>query len=102
MNFHILALVLMTSVAHAQSIGAQDVEPMLQQMHESGRITKEQMEVTRKYMKTMSASDWKNMEHKAEEAIKRNPAAAEKVSEEGMDALHGEDFGINDSGISRP
>lgn len=85
----------MAGNGYAQTIGQSDIEPVLQQMQAAGKITAQEAEITRKYMQQMNASDWKSIEKKAEEAIERNPAAAEKVGEEGIDALNGSDFGIS-------
>lgn len=78
----------------AQSIGSQDIEPMLQQMQASGKISAQQAEITREHMKTMKADDWKALEDKAVETIERHPAAAEKVRDGGLDALDPDDFGL--------
>jgi len=79
----------------AQSIGPRDIEPMLQQMQESGKITAQQAAITRQHMQKMKAEDWKAMETQANQAIERNPAAAKRINEEGIDSLNGSDFGIN-------
>ena len=73
--------------AWAQSVTPGDIEPMLQQMKASGQIDEKQLEVTRKYMKTMDAQKWAEIEKKAEECIARNPAMAEKIREEGVSAV---------------
>lgn len=66
--------------ALAQSISPQDIEPMLKQMEASGQIDAKQAEITRKYMKTMDDQKWAEIQKKAEDCIKRNPAAAEKAA----------------------
>lgn len=88
-----LALALSTG-ALSQSIGAQDIEPMLQQMRASGKITEEQLEATREHMKTMNPSDWAKIQRDAEDKVKRHPASTKKVEEGGLDALDPKDFGI--------
>jgi hypothetical protein len=60
----------------------------------SGKISNEQAKITREYMKQMKPEDWKSIQVKAQEAIERNPAAASRVGEEGIEALNGSDFGI--------
>lgn len=82
-----LLLVLSSLPALAQSVGPQDIEPMLQQMQQSGKITAQQAETTRAYMKTMKKEDWGKIEQNAQDCIKRNPAAADKVGEDGIEAL---------------
>ena len=80
----LVALIALSSLqAFAQSVGPQDVEPMLQQMQASGQIDAKQAEITRKYMQQMKADDWKNIENKAKDCIARNPAAAEQMKEDG-------------------
>ncbi len=81
-----LLLVLTSLPVLAQSVGPQDIEPMLQQMQQSGKITAEQAAATRKLMGTMDAQKWKAIEQKAQDCIQRNPAAAEKIGEEGIEA----------------
>jgi hypothetical protein len=85
-----------TNVAVAQTVDAQDIEPMLQQMQASGRITKQQAEITRRYMKTMKPSDWQKIQNKAEKAIERNPAAAEKIATDGVGAVDMNEFNFQD------
>lgn len=98
MNKAILAMVLMglSTAVMAQSVGSQDIEPMLQQMQASGQISQQQADITRRYMKTMKPSDWQNIQKKAERAIERNPAAAEKIAEEGVQAIDMNQFNFND------
>lgn len=86
--------VLMAISAQAQSVGAQDIEPMLQQMQAAGKISQKEMDATRKYMEKMKPEDWRAIQRKAEDAVERHPAAAQRVSEEGVDALNGADFNI--------
>lgn len=81
-----LLLTLSSLPVLAQSVGPQDIEPMLQQMQQSGKITADQAAVTRKLMQNMDAQKWKEIEQKAKDCIKRNPAAAEKIGEEGIEA----------------
>lgn len=84
-----MVFVLSSMSALAQAVGADDVEPMLKQMEESGQIDAKQAELTRQYMKSMDQKKWADIQKKAEDCIKRNPAAAEKAKESGelqMDA----------------
>lgn len=81
-------LALSSLTAFAQSVGPQDVEPMLQQMQASGQIDAKQAEITRKYMQQMKAEDWKNVENKAKDCIARNPAAAEQLKEDGAEGIN--------------
>lgn len=73
--------------AFAQSVGAQDAEMMLNQMQASGKVTAEQAEITRRFMKTMDSKDWEAVQKKAQDCLKRNPAAAEKIKTQGIDAI---------------
>ena len=89
----LIALTLLVSSLNvvAQTVGAQDVEPILQQMQASGQIDAKQAQLTREYMKTMDSKQWAELQKKAEECINRNPAAAEKIEETGqvqMDACN--------------
>ncbi len=81
-----LLFVLASLPVMAQSVGPQDIEPMLQQMQQSGKISAEQAAATRKMMKNMDAGKWAEIEQKAKDCIKRNPAAADKIGEEGIGA----------------
>jgi hypothetical protein len=82
MKFLMAMLFAVTSFsAVAQSVGANDVEPMLKQMEESGQIDAKQAELTRQYMKSMDQKKWAEIQKKAEDCIKRNPAAAEKAKD---------------------
>ena len=85
-TFIALALMITTS-AWAQSVGPQDVEPMLQQMQASGQIDAKQAEITRQYMKSMDAGKWAEIEKKAKDCITRNPAAMKKMEEEGAEGI---------------
>lgn len=73
--------------AFAQSVGAQDAEMMLNQMQASGKVTAEQAEITRRFMKTMDSKDWDALQRKAQDCLKRNPAAAEKIKAQGIEAI---------------
>jgi len=92
MKFLAIMVFAMSSLtALAQSVGEADVEPMLKQMEESGQIDARQAELTRQYMKSMDQKKWAEIQKKAEDCIKRNPAAAEKAKESGelqMDACN--------------
>ena len=88
MKFFVLMLAFAATTAFAQSVGPQDIEPMLQQMQASGQIDAKQAEITRKYMKTMDSKKWAEIEKKAEDCIARNPAMADKIREEGSDAIN--------------
>ena len=79
----------------AQALSNGDIEPVLQQMQNSGKISAQEAEITRRYMQQMNSEDWNQMEKKASDTIERNTAAAEKLSEEGLEALDGADFEIN-------
>jgi hypothetical protein len=81
-----LLFILTSLPVMSQSVGPQDIEPMLQQMQQSGKITADQAAATRKLMQNMDGQKWKEMEQKAKDCIKRNPAAAEKIGEEGISA----------------
>ncbi len=88
MKIFVLILALTSMSALAQSVTAKDIEPMLRQMQASGQIDAKQVEATRKYMKSMDAQKWAEIEKKAEECIARNPAMAEKIREEGAKAVN--------------
>lgn len=76
-----MIFVLSSVCAQAQSVGASDIEPMLKQMEASGQIDAKQAELTRQYMKSMDDKKWAEIQKKAEDCIKRNPAAAEKAAQ---------------------
>lgn len=79
----LITMVLLSSFqVMAQSIGAQDVEPLLQQMQASGKITAQEAAATRKHIQAMKAEDWRGLEQKAVQEIERNPASAERLVEE--------------------
>lgn len=80
-------LLTITTSAFAQSVGPQDVEPMLQQMQASGKISAQQAELTRKYMSKMKPQQWADVEKRANDCLARNPALAEKFEEGGVAAL---------------
>lgn len=88
----VLLLALSVSTSFGQSVGARDVEPYLQQMQASGKITAEQASITRKYMEQMKPADWQALEQKAQEKINRNPSAVQKLKEQGSEALNPSDF----------
>jgi hypothetical protein len=97
MKSHVAVLLLILSAsALAQSVGARDVQPLLDQMQAAGKITPQQAEITRKYMQNMKAEDWQRIEARANKAIERNPAAAERVGEEGIEALDMKEFDFKD------
>ena len=77
----VMVFALSSLSALAQSVGANDIEPMLKQMEASGQIDAKQAELTRQYMKSMDDKKWAEIQKKAEDCIKRNPAAAEKAAE---------------------
>jgi hypothetical protein len=83
----IMVFVLSSLSALAQSVGESDVEPMLKQMEASGQINPQQAELTRRYMKSMDQKKWAEIQKKAEDCIKRNPAAAQKAKESGKPQL---------------
>jgi hypothetical protein len=83
----IMVFVLSSLSALAQSVGESDVEPMLDQMEASGQIKPEHAELTRRYMKSMDQKKWAEIQKKAEDCIKRNPAAAQKAKESGKPQL---------------
>jgi len=91
-SFAAVALIMLSTTALAQSVGARDVGPMLQQMQAAGKITPEQAAITRRYMEKMSPEDWKRIENRAQKAIQRNPAAAERVGKEGVESLNMNEF----------
>lgn len=95
-NYVAAILLSLCASAVAQSVGARDVQPMLDQMQAAGKITPEQAEITRRYMKNMKAEDWQRIEARANKAIDRNPAAAEKVGEGGVEALDMKEFNFED------
>ncbi|MBY0517132.1 MAG: hypothetical protein K2P81_09500 [Bacteriovoracaceae bacterium] len=86
-NLITAALLLGSLNCFAQSVGPQDVEPMLQQMQASGQITAEQAALTKKYAQSLNKQGWKDIESKAKDCIKRNPAAMEQLKEDGVEAV---------------
>jgi hypothetical protein len=87
MKYAAIFLLTISSTVFAQSVGPQDVEPMLQQMQASGKISAQQAELTRKYMGKMKAKQWADVEKRANDCLARNPALAEKFEEGGVAAL---------------
>lgn len=87
MKFLAIFLLAVTSSVFAQSVGPQDVEPMLQQMQASGKISAQQAEITRKYMGKMNAKQWNDIQKRAHDCLARNPALADKFEEGGVAAL---------------
>lgn len=87
MKYVAMILMSLTSSVFAQSVGPQDVEPMLQQMQASGKISAQQAELTRKYMGKMKAQQWADVEKRANDCLARNPALADKFEEGGVAAL---------------
>jgi hypothetical protein len=85
----LIALILLVSSFNvtAQSVNAQDVEPILQQMEASGQIDATQAALTREYMKTMDEKKWAEIQRRAEDCMKRNPAAVKKIEESGQVAM---------------
>lgn len=90
MKIFILSL-MFSSLGFAQSVGPQDVEPMLQQMQASGQITQEQLKATRELMKKMDSSHWAEIEQRAKDCVSRNPALADKIEKHGTSAMSLED-----------
>jgi hypothetical protein len=86
-NLVATALLLGTLNSFAQSVGPQDVEPMLQQMQASGQISAEQAALTKKYAQSLSKQGWKDIENKAKDCINRKPAAMEQLKEDGVEAV---------------
>ena len=86
-NFVLSFVFLGSQAVFANSVGIQDAQPMLEQMVKDGKITEQQAEITRRYMNTMSEADWKKMQEAADDCIRRNPAAAEKIQNEGLKAI---------------
>lgn len=83
-----LLLCLMSSVSlFANSVGIQDAQPMLDQMVKDGKISEQHAEITRRYMNTMSESEWQKIQAEAADCLRRNPAAAEKIQQEGIQAI---------------
>ena len=97
MKILVLVSLLVSLPVMAQSIGAQDVEPLLQQMQASGKITAQEAAATRKHIQTMKADDWRALEEKAVQEIERNPAAAERLTEETFGGFEG-----SESNLSNP
>ncbi len=87
MKYVAIVLMIITTSAFAQSVGPQDVEPMLQQMQNSGKISAQQAELTRKYMGKMKGQQWADIEKRANDCLARNPALAEKFEQGGVSAL---------------
>ncbi len=80
-------LLLSTHSLLANSVGIQDAQPMLDQMVKDGKISEQHAEITRRYMNTMSESEWKKIQEEAADCLRRNPAAAEKIQQEGIKAI---------------
>ena len=87
MRYFAIFLLITSSTVFAQSVGPQDVEPMLQQMQASGKISSQQAEITRKYMAKMNEKQWGDIQKRAHDCLARNPALAEKFEEGGVAAL---------------